>query len=157
MYLAQTKLGHLRLEASRHDGRSATHSGTPSRHSRRMSTSQAKEKGQAPERNKAIQEEVEKLVGDGFMKEVHYYSWLSNPIMVKKHDGCWQMCVDFKDPNQACPKDGYPLPEIDWKVESLCGYPFKCFLDAYKRYHQIKMAKEDEEMTTFITSQGIFC
>ncbi|GJU40211.1 reverse transcriptase domain-containing protein [Tanacetum coccineum] len=67
------------------------------------------------------------------------------------------MCVDFKDLNKACPKDGYPLPEIDWKVESLCGYPFKCFLDAYKGYHQIKMAEEDEEKTAFITSQGIFC
>ncbi|GJW15876.1 reverse transcriptase domain-containing protein [Tanacetum coccineum] len=65
--------------------------------------------------------------------------------------------VDFKDLNNACPKDCYPLPEIDWKVESLCGYSFKCFLDAYKGYHQIKMAKEDEEKTAFITSQGIFC
>ncbi|GKE76677.1 reverse transcriptase domain-containing protein, partial [Tanacetum coccineum] len=58
---------------------------------------------------------------------------------------------------EACPKDGYPLPEIDWKVESLYGYPFKCFLDAYKGYHQIKMAKEDEEKIAFITSQGILC
>nr|GEU82199.1 reverse transcriptase domain-containing protein [Tanacetum cinerariifolium] len=80
-----------------------------------------KKKGQAPERNKAIYEEVEKLVDAGIMKEVHYHIWLSNP------------------------------------VESLCGYPFKCFLDAYKGYHQIKMAKEDEEKTSFITSQRIFC
>ncbi|GKC13073.1 reverse transcriptase domain-containing protein, partial [Tanacetum coccineum] len=84
-----------------------------------------KKRGQAPERNKAIFEEVEKLVD--------------------------------ADLNKACLKDGYPLPEIDWKVESLCGYPFKCFLDAYKGYHQIKMAKEDEEKTAFFTSQGIFC
>ncbi|GJV66318.1 hypothetical protein Tco_1477146 [Tanacetum coccineum] len=55
------------------------------------------------------------------------------------------MCVDFKDLNNACPKDCYPLPERDWKVESLCGNSFKCFLDAYKGYHQIKMEKEDEE------------
>ncbi|GJZ88790.1 reverse transcriptase domain-containing protein [Tanacetum coccineum] len=116
-----------------------------------------KKRGQASERNKAICEEVEKLVNAGIMKEVHYHSWLSNPVMVKKHDNSWRMCVDFKDLNKACPKDGYPLPEIDWKVESLCGYPFKCFLDAYKGYHQIKMAKEDEEKTAFITSQGIFC
>ncbi|GJX51427.1 reverse transcriptase domain-containing protein [Tanacetum coccineum] len=108
-------------------------------------------------KNMAIQEEVEKLVDAGIMKEVHYHSWLSNPVMVKKHDGTWRMCVDFKDLNNACPKDCYPLPEIDWKVESLCGYSFKCFLDAYKGYHQIKMAKEDEEKTAFITSQGIFC
>ncbi|GKF57394.1 hypothetical protein Tco_0170931, partial [Tanacetum coccineum] len=91
-----------------------------------------KKRGQAPERNNVIQEEVEKLVDAGIMKEVHYHSWLSNPVMVKKHDGTWRMCVDFKDLNNACPKDCYPLPEIDWKVESLCGYSFKCFLDAYK-------------------------
>ncbi|GJX09711.1 hypothetical protein Tco_0199570 [Tanacetum coccineum] len=84
-----------------------------------------KRKGKAPERNKAIYEEVEKLVN-----------------------------ANFKDLNKACPKDGYPLPEIDWKVESLCGYPFKCFLDAYKGYHQIKTAKEDEEKTAM--KEGIF-
>ncbi|GJV72025.1 reverse transcriptase domain-containing protein [Tanacetum coccineum] len=76
---------------------------------------------------------------------------------INQHDDSWRMCVDFKDLNKACPKDGYPLPEIDWKVESLCGFPFKCFLDAYKGYHQIQMAKEDEEKTAFIISQGIFC
>ncbi|GJU21756.1 reverse transcriptase domain-containing protein [Tanacetum coccineum] len=114
-------------------------------------------RGQAPERNKAIQDEVEKLVDAGIMKEVHYHSWLSNPVMVKKHDGSWRMCVDFKDLNKACPQDGYPLPKIDWKVDSLCGYPLKCFLDAYKGYHQIKMAEDDEEKTAFITSQWIFC
>ncbi|GKE51516.1 reverse transcriptase domain-containing protein [Tanacetum coccineum] len=42
-------------------------------------------------------------------------------------------------------------------VESLCGFLFKCFLGAYKGYHQIQMAKEDEEKAALITSQGIFC
>ncbi|GJY40215.1 reverse transcriptase domain-containing protein [Tanacetum coccineum] len=116
-----------------------------------------KKRRQSADKNQAIQEEVEKFVDAGIMKEVHYHNWLSNPVMVKKHDGSWRMCVDFKDLNKACPKDGYPLPKIDWKVESLCGFPFKCFLDAYKGYHQIKMAKEDEEKIEFITSQGIFC
>nr|GEW15115.1 hypothetical protein [Tanacetum cinerariifolium] len=110
-----------------------------------------------PDRNQAIQEEVGKLVEARIMKEVHYHDWLYNPMMVKKHDGSWRMCVDFKDLNKSCMKDGYMLPEIDWKVESLCGFPFKCFLDAYKGYHQIQMEKEDDEKTTFITSQGIFC
>ncbi|GJU98093.1 reverse transcriptase domain-containing protein [Tanacetum coccineum] len=71
-----------------------------------------KKRGQAPERNKAIQEEVEKLVDAGIMKEVHYHSWLSNPVMVKKHDGTWRMCVDFKDPYNACPKDC--IPKANW-------------------------------------------
>ncbi|GJW86291.1 reverse transcriptase domain-containing protein [Tanacetum coccineum] len=116
-----------------------------------------KKRGQAAERNMAINDEVSKLVTAGIMREVHYHDWLSNPVMVKKSDNSWRMCVDFKDLNKACPKDGYPLPEIDWKVESLCGFPFKCFLDAYKGYHQIQMAEEDEEKTAFITNQGIFC
>ncbi|GJV09678.1 reverse transcriptase domain-containing protein [Tanacetum coccineum] len=97
-----------------------------------------KKRGQAPERNKAIYEEVEKLVNADIMKEVHYHSWLSNPVMVKKHDGSWRMCVDFKDLNKACPKDGYPLPEIDWKVcpdkvEAVLNLPSpKCLKDVQK-------------------------
>ncbi|GJZ33546.1 reverse transcriptase domain-containing protein [Tanacetum coccineum] len=116
-----------------------------------------KKRGQAAKRNIAINDEVNKLVAARIMKEVHYHDWLSNLVMVKKHDNSWRMCVDFKDLNKACPKDRYPLLEIDWKVESLCGFPFKCFLDAYKGYHQIQMAEEDEEKTAFIINQGIFC
>nr|GEU57138.1 reverse transcriptase domain-containing protein [Tanacetum cinerariifolium] len=67
------------------------------------------------------------------------------------------MCVDFTDLNKACPQDCYPLLEIDWKMESLCGYPFKCFLDAYKGYHQIQLAEADEEKTAFHTGQGVYC
>nr|GEV59089.1 reverse transcriptase domain-containing protein [Tanacetum cinerariifolium] len=98
--------------------------------------------GQAPKPAKAIQVEVQKLVEAGILREVYYHDWLSNPVMVKKHDGSWRMCVDFTDLNKACPHDCYPLLEIDWKVESLCGYPFKCFLDAYKGYHKIQMAEQ---------------
>nr|GEV11947.1 reverse transcriptase domain-containing protein [Tanacetum cinerariifolium] len=111
-----------------------------------------KRRSQSVDKNQAIREEVKKLVDFGIMKEVHCHSLLSNPVMVKKHDDSWSMCVDFKDMNKACPKDGYPLPKISWKVESLCGFPFKCFLDAYKGYNQIKMPKEYKEKTTLITS-----
>ncbi|XP_071738660.1 uncharacterized protein [Rutidosis leptorrhynchoides] len=55
--------------------------------------------------------------------------------------------------NKACPKDNYPLPEIDWKVESLSGFRYKCFLDAYKGYYHILMAMEDEDKTAFHTPQ----
>nr|GEV57354.1 reverse transcriptase domain-containing protein [Tanacetum cinerariifolium] len=58
---------------------------------------------------------VPRHIAEHMLNEVHYHSWLSNPVMVKKHDDSWRMCVDFKDLNKACPKDGYPLPEIDWK------------------------------------------
>ncbi|GKB73827.1 reverse transcriptase domain-containing protein [Tanacetum coccineum] len=77
--------------------------------------------------------------------------------MVKKSNGTWRMCIDFTSLNKACPKDSYPLPDIDQKIESLEGFKLKCFLDAYKGYHQIRMAKEDEEKTSFHTEQGTFC
>ncbi|GJU09752.1 reverse transcriptase domain-containing protein [Tanacetum coccineum] len=122
-----------------------------------MLTSETKEKKPGTRKKQSITRGGKKVGRHRHNEEFHYHGWLSNPVMVKKHDDSWGICVDFKDLNKACPKDGYPLPEIDWKVESLCGYPFKCFLDAYKGYHQIKMAKEDEEKTAFITSQGVFC
>nr|GEZ38915.1 reverse transcriptase domain-containing protein [Tanacetum cinerariifolium] len=59
-----------------------------------------KKKGQAPERAKAIQAEVQKLVEVRIMREVYYHDWLSNPVMVKRHDGSWRMCVDFTDLNR---------------------------------------------------------
>ncbi|XP_035844008.1 uncharacterized protein LOC118490461 [Helianthus annuus] len=111
----------------------------------------------APDRRAAVVKEVRKLVEAGILRETQYHTWVSNPVMVKKPDGTWRMCIDFKDLNKACPKDAYPLPEIDLKVNSLVPYRFKCFLDAYKGYHQIKMSKEDEEKTVFNTDVGIFC
>nr|GEW68720.1 reverse transcriptase domain-containing protein [Tanacetum cinerariifolium] len=62
-----------------------------------------KKRGQAPERARAIQAEVQKPVDARIMREVYYHDWLSNPVMVKKHDGSWRMCVDFTDLNRACP------------------------------------------------------
>ncbi|GKD92212.1 hypothetical protein Tco_1372049 [Tanacetum coccineum] len=46
-----------------------------------------KKRGQAPERSKFIVEEVQKLVEAWIMREVTYHSWISNPVLVKKHDG----------------------------------------------------------------------
>ncbi|GJW70019.1 reverse transcriptase domain-containing protein [Tanacetum coccineum] len=157
MHSAWTKLRRLRLEASGYDGRPTKHCRTSLEYPGGIHTCQAKEKSASTGKKQSNPRRSRKLVDARIMKEVHYHSWLSNPVMVKKHDRTWRMCVDFKYLYNACPKDCYPLQEINWKIESLCGYPFKCFLDAYKGYHQIKMAKEDEEKTEFITNQGIFC
>nr|AAP53567.1 retrotransposon protein, putative, unclassified [Oryza sativa Japonica Group] len=74
--------------------------------------------------------------------------------MVRKANGKWRMCVDFTDLNKACPKDHFPLPRIDQLVDSTAGCELLSFLDAYSGYHQISMAKEDEEKTAFITPFG---
>ncbi|KAJ0442639.1 putative nucleotidyltransferase, Ribonuclease H [Helianthus annuus] len=108
-------------------------------------------------RNKAISEDVRKLLNAGIIREVRYQIWVSNPVMVTKKDKTWRMCVDFSDLNNACPKDCYPLPEIDLKIDSLSSFRLKCFLDAYKGYHQIQMALEDEDKTAFVTNEGLFC
>ena len=69
----------------------------------------------------------------------------------------WRMCVDFTDLNKACPKDSFPLPRIDQLVDSTTGHKLLTFMNAFSRYNQIKMSKEDQEKTTFITSQGFYC
>ncbi|GJU87334.1 ribonuclease H-like domain-containing protein [Tanacetum coccineum] len=110
-----------------------------------------------PDRSTAACKEAEELKKAGILQKVKHQTWIANPIMVKKNDGGWRMCVDFTDINKACPKDCYPLPEIDWKIESLAGFCLKCFLDAYKGYHQIQMAEGDGDKITFFVGERVFC
>ena len=76
---------------------------------------------------------------------------------MKKANGKWRMCVDFTDLNRACSKDSFPLPRIDQLVDSIAGHKLLTFMDAFSGYNQIKMAEEDQEKTTFITSQRLYC
>jgi hypothetical protein len=78
-------------------------------------------------------------------------------VVVPKANGSGRLCVDITSLNKACPKDPYPLPRIDQIVDSTADYDLLCFLDAFSGYHQIKMAREDEEKTTFITPCGVYC
>ncbi|GJT35452.1 hypothetical protein Tco_0925871 [Tanacetum coccineum] len=116
-----------------------------------------KRSGLGPDRSTEAYKEIEELMKEGILRRFKNQTWVANRVMVKKSDGGWRMCVDFTDINKACPKDCYPLPETDWKVESLSGFRLKCFLDAYKGYHQIQMAEEDEDKTTFFAGKGTFC
>ena len=110
----------------------------------------------AQERDKAIAEEVRKLLEAGFIREVYYPDWLANVVMVKKPNGKWRMCVDFTDLNRACSKDSYPLPQIDTLVDSTARHELLSFMDAFLGYNQIKMKEEDQEKTSFVTSQRLF-
>ena len=54
-----------------------------------------KKKSFAPKRQEAIKQEVEKLLEARVIEEIHFSEWLANPIMVKKANEKWRMCVDF--------------------------------------------------------------
>ena len=101
--------------------------------------------------------EVRKLLVAGFIREVYYPDWLANVVMVKKSNGKWMMCVDFMDLNRACPKDNYPLLRIDTLVDSTARHELLSFMDVFSGYNQIKVNEEDQEKTSFVTSQGLFC
>ena len=60
------------------------------------------------------------------------------------------MC-DFMDLNKTCPKDPFPMPRIDQLVDAIIGHPWMSFLDAFQGYHQILLALDDQEKTTFVT------
>jgi hypothetical protein len=108
------------------------------------------------EKRKVIGEEVHKLLDDEFIKEVYHPEWLANPILVKKKNGKWRMCVDYTSLNKACPKVPFPLPHIDQIVDSTAGCETLSFLDAYSGYHQIKMKESDQLVTSFITPSGMY-
>ena len=111
----------------------------------------------APERDQAIAEEVRKLQEASFIREVYYPDWLANVVMVKKASGKWRMCMDFTNLNKACPKDSYPLPRVDVLVDSAAKHQLLSFMDAFSSYNQIWMHEDDQEKTSFVTSQGLFC
>ena len=91
----------------------------------------------AQKQDKAIGEEVQKLLEANFIREVYYPDWLANVIMVKKANGKWRMCIDFMDLNRAYPKDSYPLPRIDTLVDSTVRHQLLSFMDAFSGYNQI--------------------
>ena len=90
-----------------------------------------------------------------FIREVFYPEWLASVVMVKKNNGKWRMYVNFTDLNKAYPKDNFSLPKIDQLVDSTIGHKLLSFMDAFSSYNQIMMDKEDQEKTSFITSQAL--
>lgn len=111
----------------------------------------------APERNKIVSEEVDRLLEINAIEPCQYPDWLSNVVIVKKKNGKWRVCIDFTNLNKACPKDSFPLPKIDQLVDATTGYERMSFLDAYSGYNQIRMNKKDRIHMAFIAERGLFC
>jgi hypothetical protein len=110
----------------------------------------------AHDKREAIKRKIAKLLAAGFIKEVIHPEWVANPILVRKKNNEWRMCVDYTDLNKHCPKDHFGLLRIDQVVDSTAGCVLLCFLDCYSGYHQIALKEEDQIKTVFITLFGMY-
>jgi hypothetical protein len=103
------------------------------------------------EKVKAVEAEVQRLQDAKVIEEVLYPVWLANTVPVKKKNGKWRMCVDFTYLNKACKKDDFPLERVDKIVDDAANSEMLSLLDMFSGYHQIRVRREDEERTSFIT------
>jgi hypothetical protein len=80
-------------------------------------------------------EELSEILAASFLKKVQHLDWIANSILVPKKSLKWQMCVDYMSLNKACPKDPFPLPQINQIVDLTARCELLCILDAYLGYH----------------------
>jgi hypothetical protein len=103
-----------------------------------------------------ITQEVKKLLAAGFIKPIQHPRWLSNIVPAKKKNGQIRCCVDFRNLNKACPKDEFPLPNMDLLIDSAASHAMFSFMDGFSGYNQIHMSTRDAEKTAFRTPIGNF-
>jgi phage FluMu protein gp41 len=123
----------------------------------RIAPKKQKLRKMSEEKVKAVEAEVQRLQDAKVIREVKYPVWLTNTVPVKKKNGKWRMCVDFTDLNKACKKDDFPFERVDKIVDDAANSEMLSLLDMFLGYHQIRVRKEDEEKTSFITPFGTFC
>ena len=107
----------------------------------------------------AFREETKSQVHDMLEQGVIQPSnspWASPIVLVKKKDGKYRFCVDYRKLNSVTQKDAHPLPRIDDLLDFLHGSVMFSTLDLRSGYWQINMHPDDREKTAFATPDGLW-
>ncbi|XP_048511938.1 uncharacterized protein LOC125501083 [Athalia rosae] len=110
----------------------------------------------SPKIQEAIDAEVDKMLADGIIEPSHS-EWASPVVMVKKPDGSYRFCIDFRQVNTVSKKDAYPLPRMDGILDKIRSARYIFTVNLSQAYFQIPLAKESREVTAFIVpGKGLF-
>ena len=102
-----------------------------------------------------IQTQISEMLDKNIIKPSES-PWSSPVILVKKANGQWRMCVDYRKLNAVTKKDRYPLPRIDDTLDLLVNSTFFSTLDMCNGYWHIEIDPRDREKSAFITSEGLY-
>ncbi|GJU41687.1 putative reverse transcriptase domain-containing protein [Tanacetum coccineum] len=107
----------------------------------------------APAEMQELSTQLQELSDRGFIRPSSS-SWGALVLFVKKKDGSFQMCIDYRELNKLTVKNRYPLPRIDDLFDQLQGLRVYFKIDLRSGYHQLRVREEDIPKTTFRTSCG---
>jgi RNase H-like domain found in reverse transcriptase/Reverse transcriptase (RNA-dependent DNA polymerase) len=82
--------------------------------------------------------------------------WASNIVLVRKKDGSFRCCIDYRKLNLVTRKDAYPLPRIDACLDAMASAQWFSTFDLRSSYHQVTVASEDCDKTAFICPRGMY-